>query len=61
MQGIVSGGLLVVAFVAVAGLALLVVARLYRISRPGQSPGQPPGTSVGASSGAGRAGEPPDA
>jgi hypothetical protein len=47
MQGIVSGGLLVVAFAAVAGLALLVAARLYRISRPGQSPGQP--------------GEPPDA
>jgi len=47
MQGIVSGGLLVVAFAAVAGLALLVAARLYWISRPGQSPGQP--------------GEPPDA
>ena len=45
MQGIVSGGLLVMAFVAVAGLALLVTARLYRISRPGQpadQPGEPP-------------------
>ena len=31
MQGIVSGGLLVVAFAAVAGLALLVAARLYWI------------------------------
>jgi hypothetical protein len=47
MQGIVSGGLLVMAFVAVAGLALLVAARLHRISRPGQPAGQP--------------GEPPDA
>jgi len=47
MQGIVSGGLLVMAFVAVVGLALLVTARLYRISRPGQAAGQP--------------GEPPDA
>ena len=41
MQGIVSGGLLVAAFAAVAGLALLVAARLYRISRPGQAAGQP--------------------
>jgi hypothetical protein len=49
MQGIVSGGLLVAAFAAVAGLALIVAARLYRMSRPGQStrrtggqPGEPP-------------------
>ena len=45
MQGILSGGLLVIVFAAVAGLALLVAARLYRISRPGQSrvrPGEPP-------------------
>jgi hypothetical protein len=41
MQGIVSGGLLVVAFAAVAGLALIVAARLYWISRPGQPPSQP--------------------
>ena len=41
MQGIVSGGVLVAAFVAMAGLAVLVAARLYRISRPGQSAGQP--------------------
>jgi hypothetical protein len=51
MQGIVSGGLLVAAFAAVAGLALIVAVRLYRISRPGQPPGRP----------AGRPGEPPDA
>jgi hypothetical protein len=45
MQGIVSGGLLVLAFAAVAGLALIVARRLYQVSRPGQSrgrPGQPP-------------------
>jgi len=47
MQGIVSGGLLVAAFAAVAGLALIVAALLYRISRPGQP--------------SGRAGEEPDA
>jgi hypothetical protein len=46
MQGIVGGGLLVVAFAAVVGLALLVVLRLYRISRPSRLPGPP--------------GEPPD-
>jgi hypothetical protein len=50
MQGIVGGGLLVMAFAAVAGLALLVVLRLYRISRPGRSPVQP----------GERSGEPPD-
>jgi len=50
MQGVVSGGVLVAALVAVAGLALVVAARLYRISRPGQSPGEP-----------GQPGEPPDA
>lgn len=61
MQGIVSGGLLVVAFVAVAGLALLAAARLYRISRPGQPRGASPRASVVASPEAGRAGEPPDA
>jgi hypothetical protein len=46
MQGILSGGLLVVAFAALAGLALLMAVRLYRISRPGQArtrPGQPRG------------------
>lgn len=37
MQGIISGGLLVVAFAAVAGLALLVAVRLCRISRPGRA------------------------
>jgi hypothetical protein len=44
MQGILSGGLLVVAFAAIAGLSLLVAARLYRISRPrsGARPGEPP-------------------
>ena len=55
MQGIVSGGLLVVAFVATAGLALIVTAQLYRISRPGRLPSQPPGRA------AGRPGEPSDA
>jgi hypothetical protein len=51
MQGIVSGGLLVAAFAAVAGLALIVAARLYRIGRPGQP----------ARRAADRPGEPPDA
>jgi hypothetical protein len=55
MQGIVSGGLLVVAFAAMAGLALIVAAQLYRISRPGRSPSRPPGQAGG------RPGEPPDA
>jgi hypothetical protein len=35
MQGMLSGGLLVAAFVAVAGFALIVLVRLSRISRPG--------------------------
>ncbi len=39
MQGIVSGGLLVMAFAAVAGIALIVAAGLYRISRPARSAG----------------------
>jgi hypothetical protein len=30
-----SGGLLAAVFAAVAGLALVVLARLFRISRPG--------------------------
>ena len=55
MQGIVSGGLLVVAFAAMAGLALIVVAQLYRITRPGRSPSQPPGQAAALP------GEPPDA
>lgn len=36
MQGLLSGGLLVAAFTAVAGAALLVLLRLFRISRPGR-------------------------
>lgn len=47
MQGIVSGGLLVLAFAAMAGLALIVVAQLYRISRPARSPVQPSGQTTG--------------
>ncbi len=35
MQGMVSGGLLAAVFVAAAGIALLVLVRLFRISRPG--------------------------
>jgi hypothetical protein len=35
MQGILSGGLLTAAFVAVAGFALIVLVLLFRISRPG--------------------------
>src|SRR5215471_13917283 len=35
MQGLLSGGLLTAAFVAVAGFALIVLVRLSRISRPG--------------------------
>jgi len=35
MQGMLSGGLLTAAFAAVAGLALVVLACLIRISRPG--------------------------
>jgi hypothetical protein len=36
MQGMLTGGLLVAAFLAVAGAALVVLLRLYRISRPGR-------------------------
>lgn len=36
MQGLLSGGLLVAVFIAVAGTALLVLLRLFRISRPGR-------------------------
>jgi hypothetical protein len=36
MQGMLSGGLLAVVFAAVAGAALLVLARVFRISRPGR-------------------------
>jgi hypothetical protein len=35
MLGMLSGGLLVAAFAAVAGFALIVLPRLFRISRPG--------------------------
>ena len=35
MQGMISGGLLTAAFAAVAGFALVVLVRLFRISRPG--------------------------
>jgi hypothetical protein len=45
----VSGGLLVAAFAAVAGLALIVAVRLHRISRPGQSPGRSVSQSAGRS------------
>ena len=55
MQGIVTGGLLVAAFAAMAGLALIVTAQLYRISRPGRPPSQPPGQAIV------QPGEPPDA
>jgi hypothetical protein len=40
MQGILSGGLLTVAFVAVAGFALIVLVLLFRISRPGGGKGR---------------------
>ena len=36
MLGMLTGGLLVLAFIAVAGAALLVLLRLLRISRPGR-------------------------
>jgi hypothetical protein len=36
MQGLLSGGLLVAVFTAVAGAALFVLLRLLRISRPGR-------------------------
>ncbi len=35
MQGMLSGGLLTAAFAAVAGFALVVLVRLFWISRPG--------------------------
>jgi len=35
MQGMLGGGLLAAAFAAVAGFALVVLVRLFRISRPG--------------------------
>jgi hypothetical protein len=35
MQGMLSGALLVAAFAAVAGFGLVVLVRLFRISRPG--------------------------
>jgi hypothetical protein len=35
MQGMLSGGLLTVAFAAVAGFALVVLVRLFWVSRPG--------------------------
>ncbi len=35
MQGMLTGGLLAAAFIAVAGAALVVVLWLFRISRPG--------------------------
>jgi hypothetical protein len=35
MQGMLSGGLLTAAFAGVAGLALVVLVRLFRFSRPG--------------------------
>ena len=36
MQGMLTGGLLVAAFIAVAGASLVVLLRLFRISRPGR-------------------------
>jgi hypothetical protein len=36
MQGTLAGGLLVAAFIAVAGASLVVLLRLLRISRPGR-------------------------
>jgi hypothetical protein len=36
MQGLLSGGLLAAVFIAVAGAALVVLLRLFRISRPGR-------------------------
>jgi len=36
MQGMLTGGLLVAAFLAVAGAALAVLPWLFRISRPGR-------------------------
>jgi hypothetical protein len=34
MQGMLSGGFLTAAFAAVAGFAVVVLVRLFRISRP---------------------------
>jgi hypothetical protein len=36
MQGMLTGGLLVAAFIAAAGASLVVLLRLLRISRPGR-------------------------
>jgi len=36
MQGMLTGGLLVAAFIAVAGASLAVLLQLFRISRPGR-------------------------
>jgi hypothetical protein len=36
MLGMLTGGLLVAAFIAVAGASLAVLLRLFRISRPGR-------------------------
>jgi len=36
MQGMLTGGLLVAAFIAVAGASLVVLLRLFGISRPGR-------------------------
>jgi hypothetical protein len=43
MLGMLTGGLLVAAFAAVAGAALVLVLRLFRISRPGRSEARPGG------------------
>ena len=43
MQGMLTGGLLVAAFLAVAGAALAVLLRLFRISRPGRGEAPPGG------------------
>jgi hypothetical protein len=51
MQGMLGGGLLVVAFLVVAVAALMVTLRLFRISQPrGGEPGDPgqPGAGAGA-------------
>ena len=36
MQGMLTGGLLAAAFIAMAGAALVVLLWLFRISRPGR-------------------------
>jgi hypothetical protein len=50
MQGMLGGGLLVVAFLAVAAVALVVTVRLFRISQPprGSEPGGPGQPKAGA-------------